>query len=154
MAILKYGMEWYVWHNMPDIPVRTDRTVRHRCCHLGLNVETSIHSERFTECLSKHLVRPKLVVWREGYGLASLITLSTTVLKCWYQATSYLDRSNSKYRTYTYLTCMYGMLYGTVWPYLQHENMVWYGSMASLVCTHCHFKVHHRGLMGIWVTVK
>ena len=74
MAILKYGMEWYVGQKMSDIPVRTDRTVRHRCCHLGLNVETSIHSERFTECL----VRPRLVVWREGYGLASLITLSTT----------------------------------------------------------------------------
>ena len=33
----------------------------------------------------------------------------------------------------TYLTCMYGMLCGMVWPYLQHENMVWYGSMAPLV---------------------
>ena len=27
---------------------------------------------------------------------------------------------------------MYGMLYGTVWPYLQHEKMVWYGAIASL----------------------
>ena len=28
---------------------------------------------------------------------------------------------------------MYGTLYGTVWPYLQHECMVWYGSMAPLL---------------------
>ena len=30
---------------------------------------------------------------------------------------------------------MYGMLYGTVRPYLQHECMAWYGSMAPLVET-------------------
>ena len=28
---------------------------------------------------------------------------------------------------------MYGMLYGMVWPDLQHESMVWYGMMASLI---------------------
>ena len=27
---------------------------------------------------------------------------------------------------------MYGMLYGMVWPDLQHECMAWYGSMAPL----------------------
>ena len=36
---------------------------------------------------------------------------------------------------------MYGMLYGMVWPYLQHENMVWYGSIASLVKTTLNLKV-------------
>ena len=37
---------------------------------------------------------------------------------------------------------MYGMLYGMVWPYLQHENMVWYGSIASLIHTHWGMYVH------------
>ena len=31
---------------------------------------------------------------------------------------------------------MYGMLYGMVWPYLQHESMVWYGSIAFLKGIH------------------
>ena len=31
---------------------------------------------------------------------------------------------------------MYGMLYGMVWPYFQHESMVWYGPITPLLQDH------------------
>ena len=58
-----YGMVWHLWHNVSDIPVRTDRTVRHRCCHLWLKfgtikVQSSVSQVGFIsseqQCFLKH----------------------------------------------------------------------------------------------------
>ena len=45
MAILKYGMEWYVWHKMSDIPERMDRTVQYTAAvyRMGLNFKSYMH---------------------------------------------------------------------------------------------------------------
>ena len=43
-----YGMVWHVFHNVSDIPVHTDRTVRHMCCHLWLQFGT-IERVKFSE---------------------------------------------------------------------------------------------------------
>ena len=72
-------------------------------------------------------------VKRWVFSLFSPTKLFEILISC--QTPSYLNRSISKHRT-----CMYGIFYGTVWPYLQHENMVWYGSMASLVRMFCEYR--------------
>ena len=68
------------------------------------------------------------VILIKSYFSFPLFLLFEVLMSC--QTHSHLDKT--KNRTSTYFACMYGMLYGTAWPDLQHESMVWYGMMASL----------------------
>ena len=68
-----YGMVWHVLCNVSDIPVRTDRTVRHRCCHLWLKfgiiksvkfIESILHFTKGTKNFYSHHYNPPQMGYR------------------------------------------------------------------------------------------
>ena len=113
-----YGMEWYVWHDMSDIPVRTDRTVRHRCCHLWLNLETIIQDWRFTEWVN-------YLILLDSYPSVPLLgQLSMLIKSCIYKF----------YKCHVwYLAITLLRYWDTFMPYITIQGhhvwyVVWYGT--------------------------